>query len=67
MKDELFTPAFGNRPSRLVGRDDVLGSLVEGLSAKPGSKERATLILGQRGMGKTVLLWELADRARSLG
>ena len=25
------------------------------------------LMLGQRGSGKTVLLWELADRARKLG
>ncbi len=33
----------------------------------PGSRERAVVLLGQRGSGKTVLLWELADRAESLG
>lgn len=67
MKDDVFSPAFGNRPSELVGREKVLDSLIDGLSTKPGSRERATVILGQRGMGKTVLLWELADRARGQG
>ncbi len=67
MRDEIFSPAFGNRPSRLVGRDALVDSLTQGLSSKPGSKERATVLLGQRGMGKTVLLWELADRAREMG
>ena len=67
MKGDVFSPAFGNRPSQLVGRDDALDTLVAGLSSAPGSRERATMLLGQRGMGKTVLLWELADRARERG
>lgn len=67
MRDEIFSPAFGNRPSQLVGRDVMMDELVEGLRSRPGSRDRATVILGQRGMGKTVLLWELADRARSQG
>ena len=62
-----FTPAFGNRPSKLVGRDHELVSILNGLDTRPGSKERAVVLLGQRGYGKTVLLWEIADRARERG
>lgn len=67
MEDSVFSPAFGNRPSQLVGRRDMISKLLDGLSSRPGSKERATVVLGQRGMGKTVLLWELAERARKRG
>ena len=67
MVDTIFSPAFGNRPKCLVGRDDVLKILLNGLDQAPGSRERANLILGQRGSGKTVLLLELAERAREKG
>ena len=63
----IFRPAFGNRPDRIVGRDDVLAHLDSNLASYPGSKERATLIMGQRGMGKTALLLEIADRASDAG
>lgn len=65
--DEIFSPSFGNRPSYLVGRQDIMTSLIEGLSSAPGSKDRAVVLLGQRGSGKTVLLWELAERAAKDG
>ncbi len=67
IKDTIFSPAFGNRPTYLVGRERVLEDLCAGLESMPGSKERSTVLLGQRGSGKTVLLWELADRAAELG
>lgn len=63
----VFSPSFGNRPSYLVGREPVIDTFLEGLSQEPGSRERAIVLLGQRGSGKTVLLWELADRAVDLG
>lgn len=66
-RDTVFSPAFGNRPSRLVGRDKVVAALMAGLDARPGSRDRAVLLIGQRGSGKTVLLWEIADRARERG
>lgn len=66
-KDTIFSPAFGNRPTYLVGRESVLDDLCLGLESMPGSKERSTVLLGQRGSGKTVLLWELADRAAARG
>lgn len=62
-----FTPSFGNRPSKLVGRNRELTLILDGLDTRPGSKERAVVLLGQRGYGKTVLLWEIADRARERG
>ncbi len=67
MKDTVFSPAFGNRPNQLVGRSKITNDILEGLESEPGSKERATLLLGQRGFGKTVLLWEIADLARERG
>lgn len=63
----IFRPAFGNRPDRIVGRDDVIAHLERSLASYPGSRERATLVMGQRGMGKTALLLEIADRARDAG
>ena len=66
-RDTIFSPAFGNRPAHLLGRDYLIDEIVASFSSRPGSKERATVLLGQRGYGKTVLLWELADRAREGG
>ena len=65
MKEKpIFQPSFGNRPEQLIGRNDVLDRLMSDLQSYPGSAERATLLVGQRGMGKTALLIELADRAK---
>ena len=50
-----------------MGRDHELSLILNGLDARPGSKERAVVLLGQRGYGKTVPLWEIADRARERG
>ena len=65
--DTVFAPSFGNRPGQLIGREEMLRLCVEGLRSKSGAKERAVLLLGQRGSGKTVLLLELADRAEAEG
>ena len=59
----IFRPSFGNRPDRIVGRDDIMQAFDEGLASWPGNRERALLLTGQRGMGKTALLLEMADRA----
>lgn len=67
MTEPIFSPSFGNRPSYLVGRETVISTFISGLEQEPGNRDRAMLMLGQRGSGKTVLLWELADRARKLG
>lgn len=67
MEQPIFSPAFGNRPSYLVGREDVLSEMLSGLATEPGNRRRSTVLLGQRGSGKTVLLLELAERASKQG
>ena len=67
MTDNIFSPSFGNKPRVLVGRDQVMNTMVQGLATYPGSKERARMIIGQRGLGKTVLLLELAEIAKEHG
>lgn len=67
MQDNFFSPSFGNKPKIMVGRDNEIITLLAGLSSVPGSKERARFIIGQRGMGKTVLLLQLAEYAKKKG
>jgi hypothetical protein len=64
MAESIFLPAFGNKPAHLVGRDMVIAGFVSGLRESVGHQERATLLVGQRGMGKTALLLEFADQAQ---
>lgn len=63
----LFQPTFGNRPLQYIGRNDVIEQFMAGLREPVGSRNRCTLFLGQRGMGKTALLLELSDRAQEAG
>lgn len=63
----LFQPTFGNRPVQYIGRDGVIEQFMAGLKEPVGSRNRCTLFLGQRGMGKTALLLELSDRAQKAG
>ena len=63
MSAPLFHPTFGSRPEQIVGRDEEIAAFLSGLDMPIGSRERCMLFLGQRGMGKTALLLELADRA----
>ncbi|MDR1015449.1 MAG: ATP-binding protein [Coriobacteriales bacterium] len=63
----VFSPTFGNKPQQFVGRQQVIERFIEGLAGNPGHPHRATLFVGQRGMGKTALLLELADRAQARG
>lgn len=62
-----FHPSFGSRPDEIVGRDKVIEQFLKGLDREPGHRDRATLILGQRGMGKTALLLQFAEIAKEKG
>jgi hypothetical protein len=62
-----FTPTFGADPPQLVGRDSDLEDYREGLEQGPGAPERATLVTGVRGSGKTVMLNAYEHIARELG
>ncbi len=66
-RPNLFTPDFGQRPHMLVGRDELVASLREGLSAGPRDHRFTSLLLGPRGSGKTVILNLLGDAARESG
>jgi hypothetical protein len=65
--ENLFIPSFGNRPAQLVGREGVIKGFVNGLAHTAGHPNRSTLLIGQRGMGKTALLLEFADIAEQEG
>lgn len=62
-----FRPTFGASPPLLVGRELDVEDFVDGLTSGPGALERATLVTGLRGAGKTVLLNAFEDQARELG
>jgi hypothetical protein len=62
-----FKPTAGANPPILVGRDDMLDEFEESLDDGPGSPARLCRITGARGVGKTALLAELAERARPRG
>jgi hypothetical protein len=64
---DAFSPTFGYRPKYIVGRDEEISEFMEGIADAPGHPNRATFFIGQRGMGKTVLLLELAEQAREAG
>jgi len=62
-----FRPSFGTSPRVVAGRTDLLEEFDVALDEGPGSPMRSILVSGARGMGKTVLLNELEERARVRG
>ena len=62
-----FVPSFGVVPPELAGRSHVLNEIDLGLEGRAGHPNRAMLLLGGRGTGKTVLLEIAARRARARG
>jgi len=70
MKEMLknpFTPTFGSIPHQLAGRDRILRDIIDGLNNGPGDPNRATIFVGARGSGKTVLLAKIAEEASANG
>ena len=62
-----FTPSFGSIPLQLAGRDSIIHDILEGLDNGPGDPYRATIFVGARGSGKTVLLAKIAEEASANG
>lgn len=60
-----YRPGYNQRPVVLAGRDDVMSAADEALvvAALEDRTPPALLVVGPRGVGKTVLLGEIADRA----
>ncbi|MCP1388243.1 AAA family ATPase [Corynebacterium sp. TA-R-1] len=65
--DNPFRASLGSSPPLLVGRDEVIEDFTLALREGPGTHERVTLLVGARGVGKTVLLNELEDTAAEHG
>ena len=62
-----FSPTFGASPPLLAGRDPIIEDFDEALEAGPGHPDYTILVTAARGMGKTVLLNALEDRAARRG
>jgi len=63
-----FAPGAGNRPPELAGRKEILKQTLLALNrVKAGRSERSPLLVGLRGVGKTVLLVEIRKRAEAAG
>jgi AAA ATPase domain len=63
-----FAPGMARRPLVIAGREDIIASFFGGLEqAKAGLGGPFTVFVGLRGMGKTTLLAELADRSEVRG
>src|ERR1035438_10318181 len=62
-----YRPGFNETPGELAGRDEVLDGLLDAVevAALDGRMPRPTLLVGSRGVGKTVLLAEAAGIAGS--
>lgn len=63
-----FTPGAGYQPPELAGRNQVLeDGYVVAMRTKACRAERGLMLIGPRGVGKTVLLKCLAEKARESG
>lgn len=62
-----FSPTFGASPPMLAGRDPIIEDFDEAITTGPRHPDYTVLVTASRGMGKTVLLNTLEDRAAALG
>jgi hypothetical protein len=63
-----FAPGAGSRPPELAGRSALLGAAELALRrVRLGRAEKSQMLLGLRGVGKTVLLNRIAELAESIG
>jgi len=63
-----FAPGAGNRPPELAGRQDILDTASVAIQRiKAGRADRSPIIVGLRGVGKTVMLIEINHIATSVG
>ena len=62
-----FTPAFGSEPLFFIGRERIIDNILGGLENGPGDPNRASILVGPRGSGKTVLLTKIAFEASQIG
>lgn len=62
-----FSPGAGTPPPALIGRNDILDQALMALArVKLGRSEKSLLLVGLRGSGKTVLLYEISRLAEAV-
>ena len=63
-----FVPGAGTPPAKLAGRDDLLERTRITLArVKAGRSAKSFIVVGLRGVGKTVLLNQIYEKAEELG
>ncbi len=63
-----FAPGAGTPPPELAGRDELRGTLRTALErARIGRPAKSAMLVGLRGVGKTVLLDRVREEAESVG
>lgn len=63
-----FAPGAGSRPPELAGRDDIISAADVALQrVLAGRAAQSQMLLGLRGVGKTVLLNKIEETARGYG
>lgn len=63
-----FSPSAGSPPPTLAGRSDILADAMVALErVKNGRTEKSMILVGLRGVGKTVLLVEIQHLAQKKG
>lgn len=63
-----FSPGAGARPPELAGRESIIDAATLALERiRRGRQEKSQMLLGLRGVGKTVLLNHLAQVAEEMG
>jgi hypothetical protein len=64
-KRNPFKPSAGANPPALVGREALIDEFAESIEDGPGAPGRLTIFTGPRGVGKTVMLNAIAERAQA--
>lgn len=63
-----YAPGAGTPPPELAGRDDLLGQVAVAIERlRRGLPAKSVLMIGLRGVGKTVLLDRMRDNAEATG
>src|ERR1700678_1354910 len=63
-----FSPGAGTQPPELAGRDSILEKANIALARiRSGRSSKSLILVGLRGVGKTVLLNRICDRAKAEG
>ena len=67
-RNNPFSPGAGTQPPELAGRDSILEKANIALARiRSGRSSKSLILVGLRGVGKTVLLNRICDRAKAEG